>query len=163
MAGEQSFDVVSEFDLQEVRNAVDQANREYAQRFDFKGTATTAELVGGGQIVLRSSTEDRMKAAIEVLKEKLVRRKVPLRVLQGGEPRASGKETVAAFSLSQGISQDKAREIGAAIRKLGLKVQHQVMGDKLRVTGKSRDDLQKVMGHLREADFGVALQFENYR
>jgi uncharacterized protein YajQ (UPF0234 family) len=142
---------------------VDQAAREYAQRFDFKGTGTTVELAGGTAIVLRSSTEDRVLAATEVLKEKLVRRKVPLRVLQGGEPRASGRETVATFTLSRGINQDKAREIGGSIKRLGLKVQHQVMGDKLRVSGKNRDDLQKVIAHLREADFGIALQFENYR
>ncbi|MDQ3991648.1 MAG: YajQ family cyclic di-GMP-binding protein [Actinomycetota bacterium] len=158
-----SFDVVSEVDLAEVRNAVDQASREIVQRFDFKDTGTSVSLDDEG-IHLHSSTEDRLKAALEVVKEKCVRRKVPLKALQeeSVEPAAKGtyRQTV---KINQGIADDKAREINKFVRDLKLKVQTQVQGDQLRVTAPKKDDLQTVIQELKDKDFGIPLQFTNYR
>jgi uncharacterized protein YajQ (UPF0234 family) len=159
-----SFDVVSEVDVQEVRNAIDQAQRELATRFDFKGTDSTLEFKDNA-IQLESASEERLKAAAQVLEEKMVRRKVSLKALDYGKVEEASKgrarQTV---SLQVGISDEKAREIGKYIKGLGLKgVQHQVQADQLRVTGKKRDDLQKAIASLREHDFGVPLDFTNFR
>ncbi|MDQ1508857.1 MAG: cyclic-di-GMP-binding protein [Actinomycetota bacterium] len=159
-----SFDVVSEVDVQEVRNAIDQAQRELATRFDFKGTESTLEFKDNS-IQLESASEERLKAAAQVLEEKMVRRKVSLKALDYGKVEEASKgrarQTV---SLQVGISDEKAREIGKYIKGLGLKgVQHQVQADQLRVTGKKRDDLQKAIASLREHDFGVPLDFTNFR
>ena len=159
-----SFDVVSEVDLQEVRNAVDQARRELSTRFDFKGTDSVVDLKEHA-IELESASEERLKAATQVLEEKLVRRKVSLKALDYGKVEEASKgrarQTVA---LQVGISDEKAREIGKYLKGLGLKgVQHQVQADQLRVTGKKRDDLQKAIASLREHDFGVPLDFTNFR
>ena len=138
-----SFDVVSEVDHQEVRNAVDQTAREVATRFDFKGTDSTIELKDT-TIELASASEDRLKALVQVLEEKLVKRKVSLKLLSYGKVEEATKGSVRqTATLNVGISADKAREIGKFIKGLGLKgVQHQVQGEQLRVTGKKRDDLQ---------------------
>ncbi len=158
-----SFDVVSQVDLQEVRNAVDQAAREVATRYDFKGTGTTIALQGD-EIVAESSAESRLEAANEVLKEKLVRRKVSLKALGGGEIKeVGGARYRSTWTLNQGISQDAARELGKTIKDLKLKVQFQVQGDQVRVTGKKRDDLQEVIATLRGLDYRLPLQFVNYR
>jgi uncharacterized protein YajQ (UPF0234 family) len=159
-----SFDVVSEIDRQEVRNAVDQAAREVATRFDFKGTNSTVEL-GEGEIKLHSSTEDRLKALRQVLEEKLVRRKVSLKALDYQKiEEASGGTARQQVRLVAGISRDKATDINKHIKGLGLKgVQSQVQGEQLRVSGKKRDDLQAVIAALREHDFGIPLQFANFR
>ena len=159
-----SFDVVSEVDVQEVRNAIDQAQRELATRFDFKGTDSTLEFKDNS-IQIESASEERLKAAAQVLEEKMVRRKVSLKALDYGKVEEASKgrarQTV---SIQVGISDDKAREIGKYIKGLGLKgVQHQVQADQLRVTGKKRDDLQKAIASLREHDFGVPLDFTNFR
>ena len=159
-----SFDVVSEVDVQEVRNAIDQAQRELATRFDFKGTESTLEFKDNA-IQLESASEERLKAAAQVLEEKIVRRKVSLKALDYGKVEEASKgrarQTV---SIQVGISDEKAREIGKYIKGLGLKgVQHQVQADQLRVTGKKRDDLQKAIASLREHDFGVPLDFTNFR
>jgi len=159
-----SFDVVSEVDVQEVRNAIDQAQRELATRFDFKGTESSVDFKDNA-IQLESASEERLKAAAQVLEEKLVRRKVSLKALDYGKVEEASKgrarQTVA---LQVGISDDKAREIGKYIKGLGLKgVQHQVQADQLRVTGKKRDDLQKAIASLREHDFGVPLGFTDFR
>jgi uncharacterized protein YajQ (UPF0234 family) len=159
-----SFDVVSEVDVQEVRNAIDQAQRELATRFDFKGTDSTLEFKDNA-IQLESASEERLKAAAQVLEEKLVKRKVSLKALDYGKveeaTRGRARQNVA---IQVGISDDKAREIGKYIKTLGLKgVQHQVQADQLRVTGKKRDDLQKAIQSLREHDFGVPLDFTNFR
>ena len=159
-----SFDVVSEVDVQEVRNAIDQAQRELATRFDFKGTDSSVDFKDKA-IQLESASEERLKAAAQVLEEKLVRRKVSLKALDYGKVEEASKgrarQTVA---LQVGISDEKAREIGKYIKGLGLKgVQHQVQADQLRVTGKKRDDLQKAIASLREHDFGVPLDFTNFR
>jgi len=158
------FDVVSEVDMQEVRNAVDQAAREVATRFDFKNTGSTVELKEKS-IELHSESEARLKALTQVLEEKLVRRKVSLKALSYGKVEDAAKGTVRQeVALTVGISQDKARDIGKFIKNLGLKgVSHQVQGDQLRVSGKKRDDLQDAIQAMREHDFGIPLQFSNYR
>jgi uncharacterized protein YajQ (UPF0234 family) len=159
-----SFDVVSEVDVQEVRNAVDQAKRELATRFDFKGTDSNVELKDNA-IELESASEERLKAATQVLEEKLVRRKVSLKALDYGKvEEASHGRARQTASLHVGINDDKAREIGKFIKNLGLKgVQHQVQGNQLRVTGKKRDDLQSAIQSMRAHDFGVPLDFTNFR
>jgi uncharacterized protein YajQ (UPF0234 family) len=159
-----TFDVVSEVDMQEVRNAVDQARRELATRFDFKGTDSTVEL-NENEIELQSASEERLKAVAQVLEEKLVRRKVSLKVLSYGKVEEAAKGAARQkVALTVGISDEKAREIGKFVKGLSLKgVQHQVQGDQLRVSGKKRDDLQSAIQALREHDFGIPLQFTNFR
>ena len=159
-----TFDVVSQLDMQEVRNAVDQAQREVATRFDFKNTGTTINL-GDKSIELHTESEPRLKALTQVLEEKMVRRQVSLKALSYGKIEEAAKGTVRqTFTLQSGISSDKARDIGKFLKGLNLKgVQHQVQGDQLRVSGKKRDDLQTAIGALRDHDFGIALQFVNFR
>jgi cyclic-di-GMP-binding protein len=159
-----TFDVVSEVDMQEVRNAVDQAQRELSTRFDFKGTDSSVAL-HEKEIELHSASEERLKAATQVLEEKLVRRKVSLKALAYGKVEEAAKGTARQkVALNVGISDEKAREIGKFIKGLSLKgVQHQVQGDQLRVSGKKRDDLQAAIAAMREHDFGVPLQFTNFR
>jgi uncharacterized protein YajQ (UPF0234 family) len=158
-----SFDIVSEVDLAEVRNAVDQASREIVQRFDFKDTGTGVDL-DNDLIELRSSTEERLKAALDVVKEKCVRRQVSLKALSEGpvQPAAKGtyRQTV---NVASGISDEKAREINKHIKGLGVKVQTQTQGEQIRVSAKVKDDLQAVIKELKEKDFGIPLQFTNYR
>jgi len=159
-----TFDVVSEVDHQEVRNAVDQAQRELATRYDFKGTNSAidqADLT----LTLRSSSEDRLRAVRQVLEERLVKRGVSLKGLDFGKvEEAAGGTVRQVATLSVGISSDKARELNGFIKKLGLKgVQSQTQGDQLRVSGKKRDDLQAVIAQLKEGEFGIALQFTNFR
>ena len=158
-----SFDIVSEVDLAEVTNAVDQAQREIRQRFDFKDTGTSIEQ-DGDLIEIRSSTDDRLRAAREVLKEKAVRRQVSLKALKEGPVLPAAKGTYRqAINVVRGISEDKAREINKFVKGLGIKVQTQVQGAQIRVTGKKKDDLQAVIAALKERDFDVPLQFTNYR
>jgi len=159
-----TFDVVSEVDDQEVRNAVDQAARELAQRYDFKGTESTIELVDGA-IKLASASEDRLAALRQVLEEKLVRRKVSLKVLDYGEIEpSSGGAVRQAATLQSGISSEKAKELNKFIKGLGLKgVQSSTQGDQLRIQAKKRDSLQEVIVKLKEGDFGLPLQFNNFR
>jgi len=159
-----SFDVVSEVDTQEVRNAVDQAGREIANRFDFKGTDSSIELKAHA-IELETASEERLKALTQVLEEKFVKRKVSLKSLDYGKVEEASKGAVRqTVTLAVGINSDKAREIGKYIKGLGMKgVQHQVQGEQLRVTGKKRDDLQTVIAELKEKDFGIPLQFVNFR
>ena len=159
-----SFDVVSEVDLQEVRNAVDQVSRELANRYDFKGTNSTIEL-DDHTIKLASSSEDRLLALRTVLEEKFVKRSVSLKALDYGKvEEASGATVRQVVTLAAGISSDKARELNKHIKELGLKgVQSQTQGEQLRVTGKKRDDLQAVIADLKAGDFGIPLQFNNFR
>jgi uncharacterized protein YajQ (UPF0234 family) len=159
-----SFDVVSEIDMQEVRNAVDQAVREVSNRYDFKGTDSTIELTET-EITLRSVSEDRLAALRQVLEEKLVKRKVSLKSLEYGKvEEASGGTARQAAALVAGISTEKAKAINKFVKALGLKgVQSQVQGDQLRVNGKKRDDLQAAIQAMREEDFGIPLQFSNFR
>jgi uncharacterized protein YajQ (UPF0234 family) len=159
-----SFDVVSELDLQEVRNAVDQAQREVTTRFDFKDTGSEIAL-GDDEIRLHSASEDRLRALVQVLEEKLVRRNVSLKALSYGKVEEGSKGTARRVaSLVAGISDEKAREINRFIKDKAVKgVSSQTQGDQLRVTAKKRDDLQAVIAALRENDFGVPLQFKNFR
>lgn len=159
-----TFDVVSQVDMQEVRNAVDQASREVSTRFDFKGTDSTVELKDSG-IELHSDSDQRLKALTQVLEEKLVRRKVSLKLLSYGKVEEASKGAVRqAVTLNVGINQDKAREIGKFLKGLNLKgVAHQVQGDQLRVSGKKRDDLQSAIQAMRDHDFAIPLQFINQR
>ena len=158
-----SFDIVSQVSMPEVANAVDQARREIAQRFDFKDTGTSVTQ-DDKLIEVRSSTEDRLKAAVEVLKEKAVRREISLKALHFGPILAAAKGTSKqVVNVNVGISEDKARELVKFIKGLKVKVQTQVQGDQVRVTGKAKDDLQVVIGAIREQDFGLALQFVNLR
>ncbi len=159
-----SFDVVSEVDMQEVRNAVDQAQREVGTRFDFKDTGSTIELTDS-EIRLASSSEDRMKALVQVIEEKLVRRQVSLKSLDHGKVEEATKGSVRqVLTLKAGISSDNAKAINKAIKALNLKgVQSQTQGEQVRVTGKKRDDLQAVIAALKEGDFGIPLQFQNFR
>ncbi|MDQ2748445.1 MAG: YajQ family cyclic di-GMP-binding protein [Pseudonocardiales bacterium] len=159
-----SFDVVSKIDRQEVDNALNQASKEVSQRFDFRGTNASIAWSGELGVTVKADTEERAKAALEVFKEKLVKRSISLKSLEAGEPTQSGKQYVIASTLKQGIGQDDAKKIAKKIRDDGPKgVQASIQGDQLRVSGKKRDDLQAVIALLRGADLGVALQFDNYR
>jgi hypothetical protein len=159
-----TFDVVSQVDMQEVRNAVDQASREASTRFDFKGTGSTIEL-GEHDLVLRSSTEDRLRALHQVLEEKLVRRQVSLKAFEDGKVEEAAKGTVRQrIAIHAGISADHAKRINKFIRDMNTKgISSQAQGDQLRVTGKKRDDLQATIGALKDEDFGIPLQFTNFR
>jgi uncharacterized protein YajQ (UPF0234 family) len=159
-----TFDVVSEVDMQEIRNALDQARREVSTRYDFKGTDSSIELAGM-EIRLHSVSEDRLTALRQLLEEKLVRRKVSLKAVHYGKvEEASGGTARQVATIQAGISQDKARELNKHIKGLGMKgIQSQAQGDQLRVSGKKRDELQAVIASLREQDFGVPLQFTNFR
>lgn len=159
-----SFDVVSEIDMQEVRNAVDQAAREVSSRFDFKGTDSKVEL-GESSITLQTISEDKLKAVRQILEEKLVKRKVSLKSLDyQAIEEASGGRARQEVRLVAGISTEKAKSLNKFIKGLGVKgVQSQVQGDQLRVISKKRDDLQATMAKLKEEDFGLPLQFTNFR
>ncbi len=159
-----TFDVVSEVDLQEVRNAVDQAHREVATRFDFKDTGSTIDL-GENEIALHSSTEDRLRALVQVLEEKLVRRNVSLKALTYEKVEEAAKGTARQkILLAAGIDDAKARQVNRFIKDRGVKgVSSQTQGDQIRVSGKKRDDLQNVIAALKEEDFRIPLQFKNFR
>ncbi len=156
--------MTSEVDLQEVRNAVDQASREISTRFDFKDTGA-ALVLRDREIELDAPTDDRLRALVQVLEEKLVRRNVPLKALSYGKVEQAAKGTVRQRAeLSAGISQDHAKRINKAVRDLALKgVTSQAQGDQIRVTGKKRDDLQAVIAHLKAMDLDIPLQFRNFR
>jgi cyclic-di-GMP-binding protein len=161
-----SFDIVSKVDKQEVANAVNQAAKEISTRFDFRNVGASVEL-SGEAIVMKASTEERCKAVLDVLQTKLVKRGVSLKHLDlsnEGEPKLSGKEYRLEAGLKSGISSENAKKISKMIRDEAPKtVKAQIQGDELRVTSKSRDDLQAVQRMLKEADLDVALQFTNYR
>ena len=162
MAGS-SFDVVSHVDRQEVDNALNQAKKELSQRFDFKNTGTSIDW-SGESVTIVSKTDKRAEAALDVFKDKLVRRKVSLKALEASTPKPAGGGTYRIeCSFVQGIPEDKAKTLAKTIRQSGLKVQAQVQGDQLRVSGKSKDDLQKVIALLKDHDEGLPLQYINYR
>lgn len=164
MAANPSFDIVSKVDRQEVDNALRQAEKELATRFDFRGTGAEISWSGEQAISLQAETEERVRAALDVFKEKLVKRNISLKSLDAGDPRSSGKVFKIDAKIIQGIDSEKAKAISKKIREDGPKgVQAQIQGDQLRVTGKKKDDLQAVIALLKGEDFGVALQFTNYR
>jgi uncharacterized protein YajQ (UPF0234 family) len=163
VASDSSFDIVSKVDHQEVDNAINQAAKETRQRFDFKGTETSVAWAGEG-IAIESSTEEKAKAALDVLESKLVRRGIDLRAIQAGDPRLSGKRWHIACQVRQGIGPDDARKVAKLIRDQAPKsVKAQIQGDELRVSSKSRDDLQTVQALIKAAEFDFAVQFTNYR
>lgn len=159
-----SFDIVSKVDRQEIDNALNQTSKELAQRFDFRGVDASARWAGDNAVTLQASTEERVVAALEVFKDKLVKRGISLKSLDAAEPQQAGKVYRLSATVKQGIETDTARRIGKIIRDDGPKgVQPQIQGDQLRVSGKKRDDLQAVIALLKDADLEVALQFTNYR
>ena len=163
MAADHSFDIVSKVDHQEVDNAINQASKEVSQRFDFKDTATTIKWAGEN-IEIESSTEERAKAALDVLESKMVRRGVSLKSLDAGEPRISGKRAHITCLLKNGISQENAKKVTKLIRDEGPKsVKTQIQGEEVRVTSKSLDDLQSVQALVKKADYDFAVQYTNYR
>ena len=147
-----SFDIVSKLDHQEVDNALNQAAKELATRFDFRGTDTTIAWKGDEAIELISSTEERLKAAVDVFKEKLIRRDISMKAFDAGEPQASGKTYKVTGTLKQGISSEDPKTVKA-----------QIQGEEIRVSSKKRDDLQTIIALLKGSDLDVALQFVNYR
>jgi hypothetical protein len=163
VASESSFDVVSKVERQEVDNALNQASKEIAQRFDFRGV--DAEIRWSGEdIEMRANSEERVAAVLDVFKDKLIKRKISLKVLDAGEPRVSGKEYRISASIKEGISSENAKKISKLIRDEAPKsVKAQIIGEELRVSSKSRDDLQATQSLLKEQDYDFAIQFTNYR
>jgi len=158
-----SFDIVSKVDRQEVDNALNQTAKEAATRYDFKGTG--AEIAWSGEsVVIKAGSEERVKALLEVFKEKLVKREVSLKTLDAGEPQQSGKDYRLTATVSEGISMENAKKVAKLIRDEGPKgVQPQIQGEQLRVSAKKKDDLQSVISLVKGHDFDFAVQFTNYR
>ena len=158
-----SFDIVSKVDRQEVDNALNQAGKEITQRYDFKNVGASVAW-SGEKILMEANSEDRVKAILDVLQDKLVKRGVSLKALDAGEPQLSGKEYKIWAELKEGLSQENAKKLGKIIRDEGPKnAKVQVQGDELRVSSKSRDDLQTVIALLKGKDLDFAVQFVNYR
>ncbi len=159
-----SFDIVSKVDRMEIDNALNQAKKELSQRFDFKNTGADIDWKGDDVIELVANSEDRVKAALDVFKEKVVKRQLSLKCIDAGEPRLSGRDSKITCKIKQGISQEQAKKINKLIKDQGPKaVKTQVMGEEIRVTAKSRDDLQQVIALVKGADLDFATQFVNYR
>ena len=159
-----SFDIVSKLDQQEIDNAINQAQREIAQRFDFKNTGATIQRSGENAVEISANADDRATAVLDVFKDKLIKRHQSLKILEIGEPRTSGKEVKIDIDLKEGISQEQAKKVSKLIRDEGPKgVKVQVQGDELRVSSKKRDDLQSVIALAKEQDYDFAVQFTNYR
>lgn len=163
MASESSFDVVSKVERQEVDNALNQASKEIAQRFDFRGV--DAEIRWSGEsIEMKANSEERVAAVLDVFKDKLVKRKISLKVLDASDPRVSGKEYRISVAIKEGIASEDAKKISKLIRDEAPKsVKAQIIGEELRVSSKSRDDLQVTQSLLKEQDYDFAIQFTNYR
>ncbi|HSN58528.1 MAG TPA: YajQ family cyclic di-GMP-binding protein [Clostridiaceae bacterium] len=163
MAKDCSFDIVSEVDMQEMDNAVNQAKKEISQRYDFKGSKAEMTLETDS-MKLSAEDEYKINAMLDVLRGKMIKRSVPIKALDPGKMESAFGGTVRmVVKLHKGISKEKAKDITAFIKDLKLKVQAQIMDDQLRVTGAKRDDLQLVMQKLKEKDFGIDLQFINFR
>lgn len=164
MAAENSFDIVSKVDLQEVSNAIQQALKEIHQRYDLKDSHSNVELEGKDALILTSADDYKLKAVTDVLQSKLVKRGVPLKAFEYGkiEP-AAGSTVRQKVTMQQGVATEKAKEIVKAIKDSKKKVQASIMGDYVRVTGKDRDSLQEVIALLKSKDFGIDMQFTNYR
>ncbi|MGN6251818.1 MAG: YajQ family cyclic di-GMP-binding protein [Marmoricola sp.] len=159
-----SFDIVSKIDRQEVDNALSQTAREIAQRYDFKGTGAEITWAGEKGIEISANADDRASAVLEVFKEKLIKRQQSLKILDASEPRQSGRASKISVTLKEGITSEDAKKIGKLIRDEGPKgVKAQVQGEELRVTSKSRDDLQAVISLVKAQDYDFAVQFTNYR
>ncbi|MBV0933090.1 YajQ family cyclic di-GMP-binding protein [Marinobacterium weihaiense] len=157
-----SFDVVSELDMHEVTNAVDQANRELQSRYDFKGVQAGFEQ-SGENVTLEAEVDFQLQQMLEMLKSKLTSRKIDIKCMEVKEPDVSGVKAKQEVVLRQGLDQPMCKKIGKVVKDAKLKVQTQIQGDKVRVTGKKRDDLQDAIALLREADIELPLQFNNFR
>jgi cyclic-di-GMP-binding protein len=157
-----SFDIVSEVNLPEVNNAVDQARREVGTRFDFKGVDASFE-VAEAELTVTAESDFQIQQMMEILRGKLVKRSVDVKSFKEGDVQQSGKKAIMKVAIQQGIEADTSREIVKLIKEKKMKVQTSIQGDKLRVTGKKRDDLQEVIAMLREADMGIPLQYNNFR
>jgi hypothetical protein len=165
MAAENSFDIVSKVDVQEVRNAIDQATKEVKARFDLKDSKSEIKLEEEDKVLqLASENEYKLKAVVEILQQKMVKRGIPLKNLEYGkiEP-ASGSSVRQKITLQQGIASEKAKDIVRVIKDSKKKVQATIQGDTVRITGKDRDTLQEVIALLKGKDFGIDMQFTNYR
>lgn len=163
MASESSFDIVSKVDKQEVSNALNQAQKEVAQRYDFRGVGAEIDF-SGEKILIKANSEERALAVLDVFQSKLVKRGISLKSLDAGDPYASGKEYRVEASIKEGVAQDQAKKISKIIREEAAKgVKATIQGDELRVSSKSRDDLQDVIALLKGKDLEVDLQFTNYR
>jgi uncharacterized protein YajQ (UPF0234 family) len=159
-----SFDIVSKVDRQEVDNALQQAAKEIGTRFDFRGVGASISWSGQNEVDIRANSEERAKAVLDVFKDKLVKRKVSLKVLDPSDPKLSGKEYRLGIALKEGLSQENTKKISKIIRDEGPSgIKAQIQGEELRVSSKKKDDLQAVMSLLRGKDFDFALQFVNYR
>jgi cyclic-di-GMP-binding protein len=159
-----SFDIVSKVDRQEADNALNQTEKELRTRFDFKNTGATVEWKGELTLEITAGTEERALAALDVFKDKLVKRSISLKALDAGEPRLSGKEYKIAATLQSGLSTEQAKKLAKIVRNDGPKgVKTQITGDELRVSSKKRDDLQSVIALVKDQDLDFAVQFTNYR
>jgi uncharacterized protein YajQ (UPF0234 family) len=163
MAGESSFDVVSKIDRQEVDNALNQAAKEVSQRYDFKGTGASIDW-SGETILMKANSQERVTAVLDVFQTKLIKRGVSLKALDAGEAKPSGKEYRIEAALKEGLNQENAKKLAKIVREEGPKgIKTQITGEELRVTSKSRDELQEVIALLKGADLDFAVQFVNYR
>ena len=158
-----SFDIVSEVDMHEVRNAVDQSNREIVTRFDFKGVDARYELTASFEILANAEVEFQIRQMLDILKAKLVKRGIDIKVLKEGDVDVSGQKAVMRLVVQQGIESDLARKLVKMIKETKIKVQAAIQGEKLRVSGKKRDDLQGVIAMLKEASLDIPLQYNNFR
>jgi cyclic-di-GMP-binding protein len=164
MPSESSFDIVSKIDRQEADNALNQAAKEISTRFDFRHVGASIAWSGENGVEIRANSEERASAVLDVFKEKLVKRGISLKHLDAAEPKISGKEYRIAIAIKEGITQENAKKVSKIIRDEGPKgVKAQVQGEELRVSSKSRDDLQSVISLLKGKDFDFAVQFVNYR
>ncbi len=163
MAKDSSFDIVSEVNMQEVDNALNQARKELAQRYDFKGSKSQISQEGD-EIRIIADDDFKLKSVIDILQSKMVRRGVPLNALEYGKAEPAANDTVRqVITIKRGIPKEKGKEIVNVIKEMKLKVQAQIQENQVRVSGKDKDELQKVIQSLKDRDFGVSLQFENYR
>ena len=158
-----SFDIVSEVDMHELNNALDQSNREVGTRFDFKGIDAKFELNNDSDIAVSAEADFQIQQMLEMLRSKMVKRGIDIKSLKEGEVQLVGQRATMIVTVQQGIEADIAREIVKVVKEAKLKVQTAIQGEKLRVTGKKRDDLQKVMALLKEGSYGVPLQYDNFR
>lgn len=157
-----SFDIISEFDKHELKNAIDQANKEVGSRFDFKGTDSNFEL-NDDKVIMTSGSNFQLQQMFSVLCSKLTKRGIDIACMEVGDPKPSGKGVRQEVTMKQGLDTNLAKKIVKLIKDKKLKVQAAIQGDQVRVTGKSRDDLQDVIKMLRAEDLGMPLQFENFR
>lgn len=158
-----SFDIVSEVDMHEVNNAVDQSNREVGTRFDFKGVDANFKVTDSSDVMVSAEVDFQVKQMLDILKGKLTKRGVDIKALQEGDIEASGQKVSMLVKIQQGIESELARKIVKMVKQTKIKVQTAIQGEKLRVTGKKRDDLQEVIALLKDSNLDIPLQFNNFR